>query len=575
MAVVRRIEIKNFRSIYSFDWRPTEGFNCIVGSGDTGKSSVLDAIDFCLCARRTLPITDADFYRLDVDKDISITLTLGRLDDDLKNYEKYGDFICGLSNTGELFDEPGPGLEHVLVLNLTVQGDLEPKWRLISQRAEQKGLDRGLNWGDRQALSPTRLGAWSETHLTWHKGSVLNRLSDESADASAVLSAAARGAREAFGNEADAQLSEALKQVGEAAMELGVPIGAKAKAMLDTPSVSMKGGTIALHNDAGIPLRGLGLGSTRLLIAGLQRKVASQSAIVLVDELEHGLEPHRIIRLLGSLGAKETPAPQQVFATSHSPTVLRELSHTQLAVLRTDFLDETSALVPAEEVQGTLRLHPEAFLAQSVLICEGATEVGFVRGLDFHRHNQGQPFLHAIGVALVDCDGGDADRPYRLGSAFQSLDYRVGVFRDDDLTRDGTTQALFEAQQGQTFTWDAGQDIETALMLNGSDAVLVHLLDYAVHFHDQALVDAHIRSASGGTQTEQNIRAALTGLVPVGVPERQILAKAAGGKRGWFKTLRHMESVAFYIVGPHLASFTPAFQARVNALMAWVQQPHG
>ena len=104
MAVVRRIEIKNFRSIHSFDWRPTEGFNCIVGSGDAGKSSVLDAIDFCLCARRTLPISDADFYRLDVDKDISITLTLGRLDDDLKNYEKYGDFIRGLSGAGELVD---------------------------------------------------------------------------------------------------------------------------------------------------------------------------------------------------------------------------------------------------------------------------------------------------------------------------------------------------------------------------------------------------------------------------------------------------------------------------------------
>lgn len=33
MAVVRRIKIKNFRSIYSFDWRPTEGFKCIVVCG--------------------------------------------------------------------------------------------------------------------------------------------------------------------------------------------------------------------------------------------------------------------------------------------------------------------------------------------------------------------------------------------------------------------------------------------------------------------------------------------------------------------------------------------------------------
>ena len=75
--------------------------------------------------RRALPITDADFYRLDVDKDISITLTLGRLGDDLKNYEQYGDFICGLSDTGELHDGSEPDLEHILVLNLTIQGDLD------------------------------------------------------------------------------------------------------------------------------------------------------------------------------------------------------------------------------------------------------------------------------------------------------------------------------------------------------------------------------------------------------------------------------------------------------------------
>lgn len=575
MAVIRRIEIKHFRSIYSFEWRPSDGFNCIVGSGDAGKSSVLDAIDYCLSARRTLPLIDADFYRLDVDKDISITLTLGRLGDDLKNYEKYGDFICGLSPAGELQDEPGPGLEHVLVLNLTIQGDLEPKWRLISQRADQKGLERGLNWGDRQALSPTRLGAWSDTHMTWRKGSVLNRLSDESADASAVLSAAARGAREAFGNEADNQLAQALAQVSEAATELGVPIGAKPKAMLDTPSVSIKGGTIALHNEAGIPLRGLGLGSTRLLIAGLQRKVASQSSIVLVDELEQGLEPHRIIRLLGSLGAKDTPAPQQVFATSHSPVVLRELDHTQLAILRTDFLDETSALPPAEEVQGTLRLHPEAFLAPSVLICEGATEVGFVRGLDQHCQNHGKPSLHAMGVALVDCDGGDADRPYRLGIAFQSLEYRVGVFRDDDLARNGLHQQTFEQRQGETFTWAANQDIETALMLNGNDAVLLKLVDYAVQVHDAQLINDHIGSASGGTHNLQSVRAVLAGPAPIGAADRQMLGRAAGGKRGWFKTLRHMEAAALQIIGPDFSSFSSDFQARVNRLMAWVQQPHG
>jgi putative ATP-dependent endonuclease of the OLD family len=73
--------------------------------------------------------------------------------------------------------------------------------------------------------------------------------------------------------------------------------------------VSVSAGTISLHNAGGIPLKGMGIGSTRLLIAGLQKEAAAGSAIVLVDEVEHGLEPHRIIQFLNALGAKDPNLP--------------------------------------------------------------------------------------------------------------------------------------------------------------------------------------------------------------------------------------------------------------------------
>ena len=116
---------------------------------------------------------------------------------------------------------------------------------------------------------------------------------------------AARDARDTFGDDAGPQLAETLRIVGEAAKELGIDVGDKVRALLDAHAATFTGGTIALHNEQGVPLRGLGIGSTRLLIAGLQQKAAAQSSVLLVDELEHGLEPHRIIRFLGSLGAKE------------------------------------------------------------------------------------------------------------------------------------------------------------------------------------------------------------------------------------------------------------------------------
>lgn len=195
MAVIRKLEIRNFRSIRQLDWWPSEGINCLIGAGDAGKSSILDAIDFCLGARRSLTFSDSDFHNLDVENEISITLVLGRLGESLRNDEAYGDFLSGLRSNEGVEEEPGHGLETVLRLNLAVSGDLEPRWRLLSKRAKDRGVDRGLNWGDRLALSPTRLGDWAENNLAWRRGSVLNRLSEEKPDASKALSNAAREAR--------------------------------------------------------------------------------------------------------------------------------------------------------------------------------------------------------------------------------------------------------------------------------------------------------------------------------------------------------------------------------------------
>lgn len=577
MAVIRKIEIRNFRSIKSLDWWPTDGVNCLIGAGDAGKSSVLDAIDYCLGARRVLTISDSDFHNLVVEESISITLVLGRLNDSLKNYEAYGDFLSGLRGSdGGVEEEPGHGLETVLRLNLTVSGDLEPRWRLLSKRAEDKGLDRGLNWGDRLALAPTRLGAWTENNLAWRRGSVLNRLSEEKPDASKALSNAARDARKTFGTEAEKQLGDALAIVNKTARELGVPIGAAAKALLDTHSVSVSGGTIALHNEIGVPLRALGLGSTRLLIAGLQREVADKTSILLVDEIEHGLEPHRIMRLIGALGAKATTAPQQVFATSHSPIVLRELACSQLFVLRKTPDGKHHPFSVPTDAQGTLRAFSEAFLAPSVLLCEGATEVGFIRGFDQFCVSNGRVSVQAAGVALVDCGGGHADRPYQRAKSIIGLGYRTAIFRDDDVKPSTALQAEITALGGTTFTWDANQDIETAIVFNVGEAILLQMIDYAISVHGAELIAAHISSASQGTDTVENIRAYLFSQQhSVSDAQRSIIARACGGKNAWFKTVGDMEHVARHILAPNFSGLTEPFKARVNQLLVWAQTIHG
>jgi putative ATP-dependent endonuclease of OLD family len=372
MARIRKVTIENFRCIKDLTWLPSAGINCLIGPGDTGKSTILDAIDFCLGARRNLQFTDADFHQLDVEEAIRIAVTFGELDDGLKNLDAYGMYVRGFDpQTGKVEDEPANELETVLTLQLTVASDLEPSWSLISERALAQGLSRNLNWQDRVRIAPMRIGVAAGYHLAWGRGSVLNRISEERADASAALAKAARDARAAFGEGAEDQLGETLGIVAETGKELGIPVGDNVRALLDAHSVSFTGGTISLHDDDGVPLRGLGVGSSRLLIAGLQRKAAAETAVILVDETEHGLEPHRIIRFVTSLGAKETAPPLQVFMTTHSSVVLRELSGNQLYVVRRQDDSHSVQKVGADDdIQSTIRLHPDAFLAPSVLVGE-------------------------------------------------------------------------------------------------------------------------------------------------------------------------------------------------------------
>ena len=221
MAVIRVVEIENFRSVKALKWQPHEGINCLIGPGDSGKSTVLDAIDYCIGARRSLQLIDSDFSALDVEKPIRISVTLGALPDALKSMESYGLYLRGLNAvTGAIVPEPEAGLETVLTVQLLVESDLEPQWSLVSQRAASQGLSRSLNWADRVKLSPTRLGAINDNNLTWRRGSILNRLSEERADASKELAKAARDVRAAFGAQGGVQLVEALATVTKVAKVL-------------------------------------------------------------------------------------------------------------------------------------------------------------------------------------------------------------------------------------------------------------------------------------------------------------------------------------------------------------------
>lgn len=572
MARVRHIEIRNFRSIQTLSWSPSNGVNCLIGSGDSGKSTILDAIDLCLGARRSAPFGDTDFFGLDVARAIVIAVTLGALPDALKNIDTYGDFLRGFElGTGLQEDEPHAGLETVLTLKLEVNADLEPSWTLYSERADRQQLERSLAWKDRSLIAPARIGTYANTNLSWARGSVLNRLTEERANLGLELADAARAARATFGAQAGPQLAQTLQVVNQTATALGVAVGASAQALLDAHSVSIGDGAIALHSEAGIPLRSLGTGSGRLLVAGLQRAAAAAATVALVDEVEYGLEPHRLMRLLDSLGAKDAAQPLQVFMTTHSPVTLRELAGNQLFVVRQRSGIHTVISAGTDDgIQGTLRKAAEAFLSKSVVVCEGASEVGFARGMDQWWVNCGATSFLANGGSYVDAGGGSPDQCFIRGEAFLKLGYRVLVFVDAD--KPVSTVGLIErfgAAGGQYLTWRPGLALEDELFLHLSDDGIDELLNMADELVGRELMAEHIKSKSNGQITlgEIEVERLVGGYAPA---SRALLGLAArNNKNGWFKSVSGFQEIAKKIVGPHIANAEPGFVQITNSLWEW------
>ena len=575
MAKLRKIEIENFRCIKQLVWHPASGINCLIGPGDSGKSTVLDAINLCLAARRNLQFYDTDFFGLNIENPISITLTIGDLDDSMKSIDNYGFFLRSYNTKTKIIeDEPSVDneTELVLSLNLCVTKDLDPVFTLISERATSQGEVKTLSWKDRVALAPARIGTYAKSNFNWQRGSVLNRITDERVEASNVLIDALRNARETFGKQADEHLEGALNIVTKTAQEFGVSIGGMARALLDLQSVSFGGETIALHGSDGVPLRALGVGSARLLVASLQRKVLGKPSIILSDELEYGLEPHRIIRFLGSLGAKEEN-PGQVFLTTHSPVALKELSGDQLFVLRKKSTEHNVKCVGCKnDVQSTIRCFPEAFLATSVVICEGASEVGFLRGLDLYRVENGMTSLAAQGVALVDGNG--VDNLYKRAIPFKDLGYRVLVFRDNDKKPNKKIEHSFACEKVsedyKVITYQEDWALEDAIFCSLSAKACKQLIDFAEKLHDKK-IDEHIKTASPNGPQHTDISNVIEKTDELSQELRQILGKASRYHDGWFKKISWMEDVARTIIGPDLLKCSQQFKGLVENIFKWAE----
>src|SRR6185312_10225736 len=124
MAKIHHLSIAHFRGIKRFEQTFLSDFVCLIGRGDSGKSTILDAIAFVLASTWNVPFYDNDFHECDLGKPIIIEATIRDLPRDLIAEEKYGGYLRTLNvATNTVSDDIDAGEEAVLTIRLEVKRD--------------------------------------------------------------------------------------------------------------------------------------------------------------------------------------------------------------------------------------------------------------------------------------------------------------------------------------------------------------------------------------------------------------------------------------------------------------------
>lgn len=527
---LRRIKIANFRGIRSLDWTCSEAMICLVGHGDSTKTTVLDAIDLALSTRYGQAITDTDFFMLDTTQPIRIEVTIGQLPDSVLSQDKFGLLLRGWDMaTGALNDEPGDDLEDVLTIALDIDDSMEPWWHVITDR-DPEGRD--VQPRDRDLFGVARIGAEIDRHLTWSRGSALMKATAGIDGVKRVLAEAHQKTRDVIDRATLDELRAAAEKAETAAVKMGVVVRDQFRPSLSAlPSYSGQG-FLALH-DGKPPLQGSGLATRRLVAFGLQAGAIPEGGIVLIDEVENGLEPHRLRHLLDVLRPSENRG--QVIFSSHSPVTLLELDARELQLVRSrDGVTEIRR-VP-DELQDLLRAMPEAFLTHRVLVGEGRTEVGFCRGMEaLWREQCGAPLPH-VGAIVVD--GGGDGKTKLYAEKLSTLAFAAGILVDSDNPSLDVSESWSAAVGVRVFSWDGGCCLETRIATDLPWSAVRQMAALAIESCGSDSFRAHVgQQLPPGSQPVASDDPEDWKAAGLSEAEIRVALGVASNKRAWFKTI--------------------------------------
>lgn len=474
---IRHVKIENFRGIKALDWCINARTVCLVGPNNATKSTILEAAEFALTPRWNRAFSDADFYNGSAKDPIKISLTVGELPTSIKPQQKFGGYLRGWNTSKGLVDEPGPDDEECLTVQLTVDSTLKPVWRVVNDRLESNELEIRISASDREKLGVSKVGAYVDRDLSWAKGATLARMTENIKEINfAEINRTIAGA---ITDTKFSQLESAAAEVQKLSIPFGVRPNSSFRPSINVDSAIVSSGTLSLH-DMAVPLKQYGQGSKRLVSLAMQQALSEHGTILLIDELEQALEPHLLRRLVQRLRHDVAPVDEessrlgQVFFTTHSPVVIVECMAKDLHIVRNN-AGHISVRQVSDDFQAIVRTYAEALLSPKIVVCEGKTELGLLRGMD----ESWSEDVNSGGMAyrgVFPVEGGGMPQTEQRAIQLRMLGYNVLVFVDGDKP---VNRSTLQSAGIDSVVWDNNAKIEQRIFEDPPVDTVMEILHYA------------------------------------------------------------------------------------------------
>ncbi|MEM0898882.1 MAG: ATP-binding protein [Pseudomonadota bacterium] len=460
---VLKLKIERFRGLQSLDWNPSCGMNIVLGGGDAGKTTILDAIALLFSPTNSIVLSEADYWQRKVEEGFVIQAVVELpASSEIGQQQKFAwpwewngsDAVPPISDEDD--DVQGGSSSGKRVYRLQVQGtaELEINWEIVQPNDETDLLSAAV----RRNIGIVRLSGddRNDRDLRLVYGSALDRL------------LADKGLRARIGKRvSEIDLAAYLGDDAKTAMEK-LDATLKAEALpsgLDLALTTSQGLSIGAliglmaDRDSGVslPLASWGAGTRRMTALQIAAASEAESSITVIDEIERGLEPYRQRKLIKSLQAQGS----QSFVTTHSAAAINAADDASLWYL--DGAGHIGAL-PRAKVARQQERDPETFLARFAVIAEGPTEVGFLSSM-LERAIDGSFADHGVRV----CNGQGNPATLDLLEALTGGGLAFGGFADDEGHASGRWSALKTTMGDRLFQWTAGCTEEAIIKLVPKD----------------------------------------------------------------------------------------------------------